>query len=64
MPIKYRNLRKKLKKYGIVEIKSGGKSSERIFFQESTGRFYPIKCHGESFKISSVGRLTNIIITN
>lgn len=51
MPVKYRDLRKKLKKYGIVEIKSRGKGSERLFLQESTGEFYPMKCHGEGMDI-------------
>ena len=48
-PLKYRELRKKLKAYGIVEDKSRGKGSERMFVGVVNGRevAYPTKCHGE-----------------
>jgi hypothetical protein len=37
-PLKYRELRKKLKAYGIVEDKSRGKGSERMFVGVVNGR--------------------------
>ncbi len=44
----YRELKQRLKKYGIVELPlSRGKGSERIFFQETTKNFIPVTCHGE-----------------
>jgi hypothetical protein len=48
-PLKYRDLRKRLKKYGIVEDKTRGKESERMFVGIVNGRTvtYPTKCHNE-----------------
>jgi hypothetical protein len=48
-PLKYRDLRKKLKKYNIVEDKFRGKGSERMFVGIVNGRVlkYPTKCHNE-----------------
>ena len=48
-PLRYRDLRKKLKDYGIVEDKSRGKGSERMFVGIVNGKTvaYPTKCHNE-----------------
>ncbi len=48
-PLKYRDLRKRLKKYGIVEEASRGKGSERMFVGVVDGRVQRIatKCHSE-----------------
>jgi hypothetical protein len=48
-PLKYRDLRKRLKKYGIAEDKSRGKGSERMFvgYVEKRLVTYPTKCHNE-----------------
>jgi hypothetical protein len=48
-PLKYRVLRKKLKQYGVLENKSRGKGSERMFEGVVRGRIvrYPTKCHSE-----------------
>ena len=48
-PLKYRDLRKRLKRFGIDENKSRGKGSERIFFGVVDGQpaTYPTKCHNE-----------------
>ncbi|MCC6123387.1 MAG: hypothetical protein IT426_00345 [Pirellulales bacterium] len=48
-PLKYRELRKKLKKYHIEENKVRGKGSERMFVGIVNGRVikYPTKCHNE-----------------
>jgi hypothetical protein len=49
--ISYRELRERLKAFGVHENKGRGKGSERLFIQidPATGRnrSYPIKCHGE-----------------
>ena len=48
-PLKYRDLRKRLKEYGIIEDKRRGKGSERVFVGYIDGRLvaYPTKCHNE-----------------
>jgi hypothetical protein len=48
-PLKYRDLRRRLKKYGIQESKARGKGSERLFVGYVGGRLvtYPTKCHNE-----------------
>jgi hypothetical protein len=48
-PLKYRDLRKRLKKYGIREDKTRGKGSERMFVGYVDGRLVtsPTKCHNE-----------------
>jgi predicted RNA binding protein YcfA (HicA-like mRNA interferase family) len=48
-PLKYRTLRKTLKRFGIEESKQRGKGSERMFVGVVNGRrvTYPTKCHGE-----------------
>jgi hypothetical protein len=48
-PLKYRDLRKKLKKYNIDENKIRGKGSERMLVGIINGRVikYPTKCHNE-----------------
>ncbi|HUQ70255.1 MAG TPA: hypothetical protein VM165_12060 [Planctomycetaceae bacterium] len=48
-PLKYRTLRKTLKRFGIEESKSRGKGSERMFVGVVNGRrvTYPTKCHNE-----------------
>lgn len=50
----YRELRQRLMKYDIVELKpKRGKGSERILFQESTKNFFPVTCHGEGKQLGS-----------
>ena len=48
-PLKYRDLRRRLKQYGIVEDKVRGKGSERMLVGYVAGRriTYPTKCHNE-----------------
>ena len=48
-PLKYRDLRTRLKKRGIRENKVRGKGSERMFvgFVEGRRVTYPTKCHNE-----------------
>jgi hypothetical protein len=53
-PLKHRELLSKLKDFGVIEVKSRGKGSERILILKSglAGNRYkgpqiPIKCHGE-----------------
>lgn len=48
-PLKYRDLRKRLKSFGISEDKSRGKGSERMFVGVVEGQVvrYPTKCHSE-----------------
>jgi hypothetical protein len=48
-PLKYRDLRRRLKRYGIQENKVRGKGSERMFVGYVHGRLvtYPTKCHHE-----------------
>lgn len=49
-PLKYRDLRKRLKEYGINEENpKRGKGSERMFVGVVDGRVvkYPTKCHSE-----------------
>jgi hypothetical protein len=48
-PLRYRDLRKILKRFGIEERKSRGKGSERIFSGMVNGKLvrYPTKCHNE-----------------
>jgi hypothetical protein len=47
-PLKYRDLRRRLKRYGIQENKVRGKGSERMFIGYVDGRLitYP-ECHNE-----------------
>jgi hypothetical protein len=56
-PLKYKDLIKKLKKFGINEIVSSGKGSERILIKgvkrsNYRGPQYPVKCHGTGTEIS------------
>jgi hypothetical protein len=48
-PLKYRDLRRRLRKYGIQESKVRGKGSERMFMGFVGGHLvtYPTKCHNE-----------------
>jgi hypothetical protein len=48
-PLKYRDLRRRLRKFGIQENKVRGKGSERMFMGFVDGRLvtYPTKCHHE-----------------
>ncbi len=48
-PLKYRHLRKILKRYGVLEDKTRGKGSERMFVRVIDGVVvrYPTKCHNE-----------------
>jgi len=49
-PLRYRDLRRILKSFGIEEEKGRGKGSERIFVGIVEGRIerYPTKCHNEA----------------
>jgi hypothetical protein len=51
-PLKYRDLRRRLKKRGIEESKVRGKGSERRFVGYVAGRkiVYPTKCHNEGME--------------
>ncbi|MBI3836656.1 MAG: hypothetical protein HY288_01810 [Planctomycetia bacterium] len=48
-PLKFRDLRRILKSFGIEEDKSRGKGSERMFVGIVNGRLvhYPTKCHSD-----------------
>jgi hypothetical protein len=55
-PLKYRELIRRLKQYGIVEIKERGKGSERILLKpiisgSKKGPQFPIKHHGDNTEI-------------
>lgn len=57
----YRDLRQRLKKYGIIEKTSKrGKGSERILYQESTRNFISVTCHGEGKQLG-IGLLKAIV---
>jgi len=49
-PLKYRELLRRLKPYGVIEIISRGKGNERILIKPvkpgvMKGPQYPVKCH-------------------
>jgi len=54
--LKHRELISRLKDFGVIEVKGGGKGSERILILKSgltgcgkyKGPQIPIKCHGDS----------------
>lgn len=50
--LKHSELLKRLKAYGIIELKKRGKGSERMLFQEETGLNYPIKYHSKNHQYS------------
>jgi len=50
--LQYRILRKKLRKFGVIELKRRGKGSHRMFYQADTNNYYPIKCHGEGAELN------------
>ena len=57
----YRELKKRLKRHGIIELSpSRGSGSERIFYQESTKSFHSVTCHGEGQQIG-IGLLKSIV---
>jgi hypothetical protein len=56
-PLSYRDLRKRLKKYGVEERRHG-KGSHRIFIRPNVpggnkGPQYPVRCHGEGDEIKA-----------
>ena len=57
--LKHRDLIKKLKPLGIIELKRRGKGSERMLYRESTNDDYPITFHGKKQE-HSVGMLKAI----
>jgi hypothetical protein len=62
---KHKDLLSILKHYGITEIESRGKGSERMLYQESTRLNYPIKYHGKKTEhgdgiISAIKRKFNL----
>ncbi len=70
-PLKHQELLRKLKQFGVIEVSSRGKGSERILILQSglgskyKGPQIPIKCHGKSTEhskrvIDSVLRRFNI----
>jgi predicted RNA binding protein YcfA (HicA-like mRNA interferase family) len=46
--MKYREIVKRLKPYGIVVIEKRGKGSHRMLYQPSTRLNFPIKYHGNN----------------
>ncbi|MEX1042870.1 MAG: hypothetical protein WDZ51_19710 [Pirellulaceae bacterium] len=48
-PLKYRDLIKRLKRYGVFEDKTRGKGSERLLVRIIDGvkHSFPTKCHNE-----------------
>lgn len=54
-PLKYRNLRKILRRYGIEENKCRGKGSHRMFVAVVDGqqRRYPVRRHSESDELGA-----------
>ena len=53
--LKYREVRKILRKFGIQEQPSRGKGSHRVFFHPNfrgKPRFYPVKCHNPSQQLT------------
>ncbi len=62
---KHKDLLKLLEHYGITELVKRGKGSERMLYQESTNRNYPIKFHGKKTEhgdgvISAIKRRFNL----
>lgn len=49
-PLRFRELRRILKRYGIVEVPDRGKGSER-WFEGRVPTGYPITCHGEGKEV-------------
>ena len=58
--MRHDELIRRLKKFGIVEFVKRGKGSERMLYQESTRRNYPIKYHGKQTEYSK-GVIKNIM---
>jgi hypothetical protein len=57
--MRHDELLKRLKRYGIIEMKHRAKGSERMLYQESTRNNYPIKYHGKNTEYS-IAVLKNI----
>jgi len=54
-PLKYREIKKKLKRFGVIEDKKRGKGSERMLYHPNINgkpEWYPVKCHGEGDELS------------
>jgi len=56
-PLRYRELLRRLRKYGVVEVAKRGKGSERILLRPEApgskrGAIYPIKHHGAHTEIT------------
>ncbi len=58
--LKYRELTKRLKPYGIIVIDKRGKGSEKMLYQEETGFDYPITFHKKDHQYS-IGMLLAIV---
>ena len=58
--LKYSQLLKRLKPYGIVVIEKRGKGSERMPYQEKTRLNYPITSHKKDHQYS-IGMLKAIV---
>lgn len=55
-PLKYRELRRALSRFGVREIKHRGKGSHRLFVHPNIKGLkisYPVKCHSEGQEIAS-----------
>ena len=50
--LKYGQLIKKLKPFGIIVIEKRGKGSERMLYQEKTGLSFPITFHKKDHQYS------------
>ena len=58
--LKFAELKKRLKPYGLEVITKRGKGSERMLYQKSTKFNFPIKYHGKNEEYS-IGTLMAIL---
>lgn len=54
-PLKYRVLRRRLARHGVVEDKRRGKGSHRMFVRVIGGRTvkFPVRCHNENDELAA-----------
>ena len=53
--LNYRQVRKNLRRFGIMENPKRGKGTHRVFFHPNfrgRSRFYPVKCHNLNQQLS------------
>jgi hypothetical protein len=64
-PLRYAELRRRLKQFGVIEMAGRGKGSERVFFKPDPdtgkGPQHSVKCHGENTEIR-VGSIVKILL--